>query len=38
MRKGDLPEGSFVVSGISDEFAWITPLADNESAKMAILK
>ncbi len=38
MRKGDLLEGKFIVSEVSDEFILITSLADNESSKIAILK
>ncbi len=36
IRKGDLLEGKFVVSEISDEFILITSLADNESSKLII--
>lgn len=38
MRKGDLLEGKFVVSEISDEFIVITSLADNESSRLIIPK
>lgn len=38
MRKGDLLEGRFVVSEISDEFILITSLADNETSKLTIPK
>ncbi|MEK6758537.1 MAG: hypothetical protein AABY51_02075 [Deltaproteobacteria bacterium] len=38
MRKGDLLEGKFVVSEISDESIVITSLADNETSKLIIPK
>lgn len=38
MRKGDLLEGRFVVSEISEESVLITSLADNETSKLIIPK